>query len=204
MAILARSAYMHFMFNDLTSPASYITTRRSCRPRDMIAPGPDEPQIRAMVSTALRTPDHGKLTPWRVVHVTSDQRARLSEKLQAAYLAEKPNAGRLELEAMDMFAHHAPELLVVLYSPKQSRKIPEWEQELSAGAFCMNILHAAHIEGFVGGWITGWPAYSESVRDFFGQSSERVAGYIYLGSPAKPLEERPRPHLGDILSSWNG
>ncbi len=192
------------MFNDLTSAASYISTRRSCRPRDMIAPGPDSATLREIVADALRTPDHGKLAPWRAVHVKSGQRPHLSEKLQAAYLAEKTDAGRLELEAMDIFARHAPELLVVLHSPRESSKIPAWEQELSTGAFCMNILHAAHVRGFVGGWITGWPAYSTTVRDFFGKPSERIAAFIYLGSPVKPLEERPRPEINDVLSEWDG
>ncbi|WP_164117277.1 nitroreductase [Sphingorhabdus sp. Alg239-R122] len=192
------------MFNDLTSAASYIATRRSCRPRDMIAPGPDPAALRDIVANALRTPDHGKLAPWRAVHVKSSQRPLLSEKLQTAYLAEKTDAGRLELEAMDMFARHAPELLVILHSPRESSKIPAWEQELSTGAFCMNILHAAHVHEFVGGWITGWPAYSDAVRDFFGAAPERIAAFMYLGSPAKPPEERPRPRLDDILSEWDG
>jgi len=168
----------------------------------MTAPGPEDTQLREIVADALRTPDHGKLSPWRVVHVTAEQRDTFSDVLQATYKFEKPEAGRLEMEAMDMFARHAPEMLVVLYSPKQSSKIPDWEQELSAGAFCMNILHAAHVRGFVGGWITGWPAYSEGVRNLFGKEPEKVAGFIYLGSASTDLEERPRPELDDILSVW--
>ncbi len=191
------------MFNDLRSPVTYISTRRSCRPRDMMAPGPDMNELRQIVQVALRTPDHGKLVPWRVVHVKPAQRNMLSESLQAVYLHERPDAGRLELEAMDMFARHAPELLTILYSPRKSSKIPEWEQQLSAGAFCMNILHAAHIQGFVGGWITGWPAYSDQVRDMFGAAPERIAGFIYIGTPVSPLEERPRPALDDVFKDWN-
>lgn len=190
------------MFNDLSSPADYISTRRSCRPRDMIAPGPDAAQLHDIIADASRSPDHGKLAPWRAVHVTAEQRDTFSDVLQATYKFEKPDAGRLEMEAMDMFARHAPEMLVVLYSPKQNSKIPDWEQQLSAGAFCMNILHAAHVRGFVGGWITGWPAYSDGVRDLFGEEPERIAGFIYLGSPSAKLEERPRPEPGDIFSVW--
>ena len=190
------------MFNDLSSAPQYISTRRSCRPRDMVAPGPDEAQLREIVGDALRTPDHGKLAPWQVVHVTGEQRDDLSDSLQAAYKFEQPNAGRLEMEAMDIFARHAPELLVVLHSPDESSKIPLWEQELSTGAFCMNILHAAHVRGFVGGWITGWPAYSDSVRDLFGRAPEKIAGFMYLGSHAEAPEERPRPELDRIFRTW--
>lgn len=188
--------------NDLTNPARYIASRRSCRPRDMVEPGPDAATLRAIVADALRSPDHGKLAPWRAVHVAKHQRDALSHALQSAYRGEKADAGRLELEAMDLFARHAPELLVILYSPQESSKIPEWEQQLSAGAFTMNLLHAAHVRGFVGGWITGWPAYNDVVHSLFGTQKERIAGFLYLGTPSKPLEERVRPALDDVLSEW--
>lgn len=189
-------------FNDTTSLTAYLASRRSGRPRDMIAPGPDGAQMRAIVQMALRTPDHGKLNPWRVVHVAADQRAALAHALTDAYRAEKPEAGRLEIEAMETFAHHAPELLVVLFSPRESSKIPLWEQELSAGAFVMNLLHAIHAHGFVGGWITGWPSYSDAVRDHFGAAPEQIAGFVYIGTAGQPLEERPRPELTAVFSKW--
>lgn len=189
-------------FNDLSSLPAYLASRRSGRPRDMIAPGPDEAQLRTIVATASRTPDHGKLNPWRVVHVAGEQRGALAEVLAATYRAEKPEAGRLEIEAMATFAHQAPELLVVLHSLRESTKIPPWEQELSAGAFVMNLLHAAHAMGFVGGWVTGWPAYSDAVRDHFGTAPEKIAGFVFLGTASQPLEERPRPSLDAVFSRW--
>lgn len=167
----------------------------------MVAPGPDTETLRNIVTTALRTPDHGKLTPWRVVHVTGGQRDQLSDALQQAYRSEKPEAGKSELGAMDTFARLAPDMLVVLYSPKESH-IPLWEQQLSAGAFTMNLLHAVHIAGFVGGWITGWPAFNDDVRDLFGADPEKIAGFVFIGSPSKELEERPRPPLDTIFSIW--
>lgn len=189
-------------FNDFSSLPAYLASRRSGRPRDMVAPGPDAAQLRAIVTTAMRTPDHGKLNPWRVVHVTSGQRDALADVLTNAYRAEKPEAGRLEIEAMETFARQAPELLVVLYSPRESSKIPRWEQELSAGAFVMNLLHAIHAHGYVGGWITGWPSYSDTVRDHFGAAPEQIAGFVFMGTAGQPLEERPRPDLDAVFSSW--
>ncbi|MEH6790750.1 nitroreductase family protein [Parasphingorhabdus sp.] len=189
-------------FNDLSSLSTYLPSRRSGRPRNMIAPGPSDAQIEEIVSTAMRTPDHGKLAPWRIVSVAPDQRDLLGEGFKNAYLREKPAAGRLELEGLETMAHEAPALLVLLLSPVESTKIPLWEQQLSCGAFAMNILHAAHAMGFVGGWITGWPAYNDDVRDMFGQSPEKVAGYLYLGTSNIELEERPRPELRNILSQW--
>lgn len=169
----------------------------------MVAPGPSDAQISDIINTALRTPDHGKLAPWRVVSVAADQRTRLASDIKSAYLKEKPNAGRMELEGLEAMAHEAPTLLVVLSSPVASTKIPLWEQELSCGAFAMNILHAVHAMGFVGGWITGWPAYNEDVRNLFGSAPEKIAGFIYIGTSNAELSERPRPERQNILSFWS-
>lgn len=190
------------MFNDLSSVPALLATRRSGKPRDMVAPGPDAAQMAAILQAAARVPDHGKLAPWRFVVVGAHQRDDLARVLLEAYRADKPEAGRLEVEAIEQFARQAPSLVVVLSSPKHSH-IPLWEQELSAGAACMNLLHAATAQGFVGGWLTGWAAYSDRVRDAFGQAPEKIAGFIFLGTPSRELEERPRPNLAQVASDWS-
>jgi nitroreductase len=192
------------MFNDISSPISLLETRRSGKPRDMIAPGPDETQLMRIMNAAMRVPDHGKLFPWRFVVVDGDKRDALSNLLTRAYRTEKPDAGRLEIESMDQFARQAPALIIVLSAPVDGSKIPLWEQELSTGAICMNLLSAAHALGFVGSWLTGWPAYNEQVRSAFGSAGERIAGFIFIGSPGRPLDERPRPDPAQIISHWNG
>ncbi|WP_333701468.1 nitroreductase [Sphingobium yanoikuyae] len=191
------------MFNDLSSPLALLQTRRSGKPRDLIAPGPDDAQLRQILEVALRTPDHGKLAPWRFVIVPQDKRGKLAEVLEAAYRAEKPEAGRLEIEAMHQFAHQAPTLVVALSKPVAGSKIPVWEQELSAGAAIMNLLHATHALGFAGGWLTGWPSFNDDVRDAFGSADERLAGFVFIGTPSRALEERPRPDYNDIVSTWD-
>ena len=195
---------MTAMLNDASTPLSLLATRRSGKPRDLVAPGPDSDQLHAMIEIAARTPDHGKLAPWRFVIVPSEKRDRLSEVITTAYLAERPQAARLEIEALQQFAHQAPALVVVLSSPRTESYIPLWEQELSAGAAAMNLLHAAHAMGFAAGWLTGWSAYNDAVRDAFGAAPERIVGFLFIGSPAKQLEERPRPDLSKIISVWNG
>jgi nitroreductase len=192
------------MLNDLSSPTSLLATRRSGKPRDMAGPGPDAAQIEAMITIAARTPDHGKLAPWRFVIVPPDRRERLADIITTAYRAERPQAARLEIEALEQFARQAPALIVVLSAPNTASHIPIWEQELSAGAACMNLLHAAHAMGFVGGWLTGWAAYADAVRDAFGAAPERIAGFIFIGTPTKAIEERPRPELSKIMSIWQG
>ena len=195
---------MAAMFNDRATPLSLLATRRSGKPRDLAAPGPDDAQLHRILEIAARTPDHGKLAPWRFVIVPADRRAALARVIIEAYRAERPQAARLEIEALEQFATQAPALVVVLSSPRTESHIPLWEQELSAGAACMNLLQAAHAMGFAGGWLTGWSAYSDAVRDAFGADPERIAGFIFLGTPGKQLEERPRPDLQKIISIWQG
>jgi nitroreductase len=191
------------MFNDRSSPLSLLQTRRSGKPRDLIAPGPDEDQLRTILEVAQRTPDHGKLAPWRFVIVPLERRDALAALLERAYRAEKPDAGRLEIEAMHQFAHQAPALVVALSAPVEGSKIPLWEQELSAGAAIMNLLHATHALGFAGGWLTGWASYNEDVRAAFAKGQERIAGFIFIGTPGRPQDERPRPEYDNIVSVWD-
>ena len=191
------------MFNDTSSPLALINSRRSGKPRDMIAPGPDAHQLDTILRAAIRVPDHGKLAPWRFVVVGDDQRAAFAELLLRAYTSERPDAGKLERAALAQFAHQAPTLIVALSAPVGTSKIPLWEQQLSVGAACMNLLTAAHALGFVGSWLTGWPAYSDMVRDSFGGADTRIAGFLFIGTAGRALEERPRPVFDDVVRRWN-
>jgi nitroreductase len=190
------------MFNDLSSTLALLKTRRSGRPRDLVAPGPSAGQLREILQIAARTPDHGKLHPWRFVHIPRGRREAFAALLQDAYRADNPEPGRLEIEANARFAHQAPELIVALSSPTPGIKIPVWEQELSCGAACMNLVLAAHALGFAAGWVTGWAAYSPRVLAAFGAPPERIAGFIFLGTPGIDLEERPRPEFDEAVSEW--
>lgn len=191
-------------FNDRSTPLSLLATRRSAKARDLIAPGPNPAELRQILEIAARTPDHGKLAPWRFVVVPVEARDALAAALIAAYRAEKPDAGRLEIDAMDQFARQAPTLVVVLASPRTESHIPQWEQQLSVGAATMNLEHAAHASGYAACWLTGWAAFSDRVRDLFGASPERIAGFVFIGTPSRELEERPRPSLDQLVSQWDG
>lgn len=190
------------MLNDRSSILALLETRRSGRPRDLVAPGPDAAQLRRILAIATRTPDHGKLHPWRFVEVGADARADFAALLDRAYRAANPAPGRLEIEANERFAHQAPTLIVALSSPTEGHKIPLWEQELSCGAACMNLELAAHALGFAAGWVTGWAAYSPIVRDAFGAAPERIAGFLFIGTPGMDLEERIRPAYDEVVSLW--
>jgi nitroreductase len=193
------------MLNDTSSTLALLRTRRSGRPRDLVEPGPDAGQLREILALATRVPDHGKLAPWRFVHMPKEDRDAFAALLERAYRAGRAEApGRLEIEAAHRFAHQAPELVVALSSPVADTKIPLCEQELSCGAACMTLLLAAHAMGFAGGWVTGWAAYSpEVLAGIGGRDGERIAGFLFLGTPGVPLEERLRPSLDDVLSEWD-
>jgi nitroreductase len=190
------------MLNDQSTPLALLETRRSGRPRDLIEPGPSPDELQRILAIAARTPDHGKLAPWRFVHVPRDRREAFSDLLFAAYRAETGEPTEATAEAITRLAFQAPELIVALYSPKESAKIPEWEQQLSCGAAVMNLEHGAHALGYAAGWITGWAAYSPTVLAAFGTVPERIAGLIYLGTPGMALEERARPDLEAVTSRW--
>lgn len=189
------------MLNDRSSYLQALRTRRSGKPRDLVGPGPTVDELRAMVEIAARTPDHGKLCPWRFVLVAPERRAALAHLLVEARRAQgEPKPG--DLDGLRQFAAQAPALVVVLSSPSDERPIPRWEQEMSAGAAVMNLLHAAHAHGYAAGWLTGWASESAAVRDAFGSAHERIVGFVFIGTPSRPLEERPRPDLSRIVAEW--
>ncbi len=188
------------MFNDLNTLPAYLATRRSGKPRDMIAPGPGAAQLRTILSLAMRTPDHGKLFPWRFVVI--DDRAALAGVMARAFLTANPAARPAQIEAATAAALMAPTLVVLTYAPQASAKIPLWEQQLSVGAAAMNLLHAAHAHGFVASWITGWACYDETVRLALCESDEQLAGFFFIGTPSQALEERPRPEYGAVVRHW--
>ena len=191
-------------FNNLSSPIALIETRRSGKPRDMIAPGPDRVELDRILAAAMRVPDHGKIAPWRFVIIDPDRRDALASLLTDAYRLEKPDSGRLELESLAQFSKQSQSLVIVISCPVEGSKIPRWEQELSAGAACMTMLNAAHALGFVGCWLTGWAAYSPTVRDAFAGPDDQIAGFLFFGSPGRTLDERPRPDFNDVVRRWDG
>jgi nitroreductase len=190
------------MLNDRTSLLSLLESRRSGKPRELTGPGPTAEEMERMIGIAARTPDHGKLAPWRFVTVAEDQRDAFEAVLLDALAEEDPAATDAHREKEHEFAHYAGQLVVLVSAPVPDHKIPVWEQELSCGAAGMNLLLAAHALGYVAGWVTGWRAYSQHVRDAFCERGERIAGFIFIGQAARELEDRERPPLEAVHKSW--
>ena len=190
------------MLNDRSSALSLLETRRSGKPRELVGPGPTAAEMQRILTIAARVPDHGKLAPWRFVLVGQDEREAFARLLRQALAEEEPDAPPPLVEKASQFAHYAGQLVVLLAAPVQEHKIPVWEQELSVGTAGMNLLTAAHALGYVAGWVTGWQAVSPTVNAAFCEPGERIAGFIFIGHPARDLEERPRPALEDVVRHW--
>ena len=200
MVATAREA----MLNDNSSILSFLETRRSGKPRELVGPGPTAEDMKRILSIATRVPDHGKLHPWRFVTVADDQRDALAALLRQALVKEDPDAREAHFAAEDEFAHYAGQLVVLISAPIENHKIPVWEQQLSCGTVGMGLLLAAHALGYVAGWVTGWRAYSPKVNAAFCRPGERIAGFIFIGQATRELEERERPKLSEVWTRWDG
>jgi nitroreductase len=181
-----------------------LLSRRSGSAKAMTGPGPNETQVRLILSAAARTPDHGKLFPWRFIVIGGDARLRFGRMLAEALQASEPTAATEERLATERLRFaRAPVVIAVVSRVREQIPIPVWEQTLSAGAVCQNLLLAAHALGFVANWITEWCAYHPLVLERMGlMPTERIAGFIYIGHPAVPLEERVRPDLDKIVTYY--
>ncbi len=175
-----------------------LLSRRSGSAKAMTAPGPSRKQTLQILQAGARAPDHGKLFPWRFIVFEGKGRERAGDILADAAKADDERAKQVEEERARFL--RAPLVIGVISGPRELIKIPVWEQELSAGAVCQNILVAAHSLGFVGNWLTEWYAYHPAVKEKLGlKPGERVAGFIYIGTPGNELEERPRPDMEKIV-----
>jgi nitroreductase len=178
-----------------------LLTRRSGSAKAMKAPGPSKSQIDDILRAGARAPDHGKLFPWRFIVFEGKGRERFGEILAGVMEAEGERDKQVEEERGRLL--RAPLVIGVISSAREQHKIPVWEQELSAGAVCQNILIAATALGFVGNWLTEWYAYHPAVKEKMGlKPGERVAGFIYIGTARDELEERPRPEMDKIVSRF--
>lgn len=150
----------------------------------------------------MRVPDHGKLAPWRFITVAADRRAALADTLETALLTERPGASDMDRAAVRGFATESPALVITLSRPVAPSNIPLWEQELSAGASAMQLCNAAHAQGFAANWLTGWAAFSPAVHAAIAEPGERITGFIFVGTPVRDLEERPRPVYESVVRTW--
>ena len=176
-----------------------LARRRSAPAQSLTAPGPSPAEIERILLLGARTPDHGKLFPWRFVVMGPQSRADLARAL-APLAAHQLDPGKAAKVLSKLTA--PPLTILVLSVPIAGHKVPEWEQQLSAGAVCMNLEHAANALGYAASWITDWYSYDPAALALYDvRAGERVAGFIHIGTLAEPPLERPRPDVA-ALTTW--
>ncbi len=176
-----------------------LARRRSAPAQSLTAPGPSPAEIERILQLGARTPDHGKLFPWRFVVMGPQSRADLARAL-APLAAHQLDPGKAAKVLSKLTA--PPLTILVLSVPIAGHKVPEWEQQLSAGAVCMNLEHAANALGYAASWITDWYSYDPAALALYDvRAGERVAGFIHIGTLTEPPLERPRPDV-TALTTW--
>ncbi len=180
-----------------------LKTRRSVKPMELTGPAPSDAEIDTLLTVASRVPDHGKLKPWRFIVFEGDARDAAGNIIAEAFRAAHTEATADQIEFERKRLARAPLVIGVVSRAGPHMKIPEWEQQLSAGAAAMNLVNAAHAMGFAASWITEWYAYDRSVLTKLGLGdNERIAGFVHIGRAAKPPEDRDRPPLAEIVTRF--
>lgn len=183
----------------------YLLTRRSVGMAFLKEPGPNAEELEQILTIGTRVPDHGKITPWRLVVIAGDARAQAGEKLAEIFARNNPGMDEASIEIERQRFLPAPLTIGVISSPKPHPKVPEFEQLLSAGNVAFNLLHAAFALGFAASWITRWYTFDAEAASMLGAGEgERFVGFVHIGTPTAVIEDRPRPALADIVSHWTG
>ncbi len=181
---------------------SYLEARRSVSVKNLAAPGPDKAALDKILKTAARVPDHGRTVPFYFVTFEGAARVRAGEKIAEIFKRDNPDASADKIEAEANRFARAPLVVGVIYRARRG-KHPLWEQMLSAGAVCQNLLLAANASGFGANWLTEWYAYNNEFKDYLGlDGRDIVAGFIHIGSVTEIPEERERPDMSAITTSW--
>lgn len=178
-----------------------LRSRRSVSPVMLTEPGPSAEELDTLLLIASRVPDHGRLAPWRFLVLEGEGRARAGEAIARAFRSDEPGAPEDRVLFERNRLARAPLVVAVVSRARAHVKIPDWEQVLSAGAVCMNLVVAANAMGYGTSWLTEWYASDRRVLDALGlDPQERIAAFIHIGTPKEPPVERPRPVLADLVT----
>jgi nitroreductase len=182
----------------------FLRSRRSVPAAQLQPPGPTPDQLREIVATAIRVPDHGKLTPWRLITFTGDAGARYGAALADLHVRVDPGVPAAKLaKDRERFAHSPVIVAVVGRIDEAIAKVPAQEQLLSAGCLGFNLLLAAQAAGFAAQWLTGWSCYDREAAKLLGLAdNERAIAYIHIGSRGAEPPERKRPDVDQVLGAW--
>ena len=181
----------------------YLLNRRSVGIGFLAEPGPNQDELEQILRIGTRVPDHGKITPWRLIVIEGENRAKAGEKLAGLVAQRTPGMDEASLDIERKRFLPAPLTIGVISSPQDHPKVPEFEQLLSAGNVAFNLLHGAHALGFAASWVTRWYAFDDEAAEMLGaRPGERFVGFVHIGTPTTTMDDRPRPELKDIVFYW--
>ena len=182
---------------------SFLEKRRSIAVRQMSPGKVDDVHLEQILNAGIRVPDHGALKPWRLVVITGESKKRIDEDvIFSEFQSENPSATDDVQVREKTRLQRAEVVIAVISSPKESKKIPAWEMQLSAGAVCTTLLYAAQSLNYAAQWLTEWYAYNDKVLSELGgiPGRDKIAGFIYIGEKISDPFERPRPKPETVIS----
>lgn len=182
-----------------------LDSRRSAATRQLAEPGPDHAQLRRILQTCVRVPDHGKREPFRFIRIAGAARAALAEAVIGRLHEREPQADPAVVEKLRTRFTVPPLTLAIVCKQGADPKIPASERFSTASAVALLLLQAAQAEGFGSQWLTGWPCYDRPLLQALGLADDEVLiGTFGLGTPKEWPEERERPDVDNLLSDWTG
>ncbi|WP_422038253.1 nitroreductase family protein [Roseibium sp.] len=186
------------------SVLDFLRKRRSHPSITMAEPGPSADQIKDLLTIAARVPDHGKLAPWRFILFGAAQGEAVGRRLATIHEQRQGPLDEDQRQKELTRFTRAPLVIGVVSTAAEHPKIPVWEQQLSAGAVCMNLVTAAAAAGFASQWLTEWYSFDKEAARFLGAGdNEQFAGFVHVGTPTQAPVERPRPDLSALVSEWS-
>jgi nitroreductase len=184
-------------------PLATLLTRHSTPSRQIGAPGPDREQLLRMLEVAVHVPDHGRLMPWRFLRIEGQARAALGQALASRLIEREADAPEAKVTKERERFNHAPCVIAVVATLTTGHKVPESEQIQSGSCVCFALLQAADALGFGAQWLTGWAAYDPQILERLGvDASERVLGFIHIGTVTSTQSDRDRPDPSTLLTDW--
>ena len=164
---------------------NWIKSRRSIG--NLSIPAPTEDQIKAAIDCAVTAPDHKKLRPWRFIVTQGNARHELGRAFLAAAEAQAAQQGETLSEKARQKTYNmplrAPVIITVVTQMQEHKKVPPFEQMLSAGAAVQNLILALKAQGFSTVWRTGLLCNEPAVKAYFDVSADDyVTAFVYTGS----------------------
>lgn len=180
---------------------NFLLNRRSRPAKTLSAIGPDRSELEVILTAAARTPDHGKLEPFRFIVISGDAQTRMAEAVKGQMTNDGEDPEKIAKQSRAMT--YGGVIIAVICQPKVSEKIPAWEQHLAAGGACLALLNAALASGWGANWLTGWAAQSRwFMQTHLGLTNEEfVAGFLHIGEETVKPSDRPRPDI-KALTTW--